>query len=1130
MRGVRKGKSLLKILIMTFVVLMALTVLQLNIKALSVAAVASSQDPVPPRIAYGSLLAHLLSTTDPIPGRQWFGSRLAEVASTQDPVPAREWLKAALAAVASGQDPIPVRQSFISGLAAVASSQDPIPGRQSFSSGLAAVASGQDPIPVRQWFGSGFATVASGQDPVPVGPQQLESLLSYFIIDLGEGGLINVNLRDGALIYRAHDLAFQNIVFDRVYNSRTKFANKFNASWLFNYDRKVYEGTDGSVSVITTSGQRYLYIPKGDGTYIKPAGATLELRKSGEGQRYFLLGDKAGNLWEYYDAAGNLQQVRTRMDGVNLYYEGNALVAVGSTAEGAEVRLLMGAGSNPESVIDPENRNVRYIQDESGRLKSVITAGEVQVTYEYSGRLMTGIIDGLNQKTQIGYDELGRVSTIKNADGQVTAFEYGDLNTVVYMPEEQVLRYNFNSAGNVISIYERDTFIAGYTWERQRLTSLTDAEKNTYRYNYDELGRLISAVDPLLGETIYTYDDYDNLTSVVDPEGLSYSFEYDRENRLIAMRDGLDQVYRYEYDTVNNYITVIDPAGKPLTYKLDGRGNFAEVQDVTGTALSSRFDFANRLALSEVYDKEGWVYAATELGYDDLHRLISIKDLAGNTLTRQFDQNGNLLAVQDQKGNGVDYTYTALNQLRTVAFDGREQYSFTYDTLGRLHTANQLGQANDFQLYYNPLGELEVTVDPEGNIAQYSYDPAGNLSGLDWTYQGKTFNTRFEYDAKGELVSAIGYREERTGFAYTTNGQLQNIFYPNGLVQELRYDAVGRVRDFAIAGTELRESYTYDANNNLLTVTDAYEQTSEFTYNALNCLTAETNPYTGERIVYKYDPAGNRVNKTVYNRDGSVKTSTDYAYRGLGGVVTDGRVYEYDLRGNLISDGNRNYVWDALNRLIQVRDRENRVLASFAYDFQGQRVSKTTAAGTTYYYYAGGRVAYETDTIGQITTMYTYDALGRPLTLTRDGVTYYYAINTHGDVLALTDGYGRLVGSYRYDAFGNITELKGELAMLNPFRYAGYSYDVETDLYYIGGNYYDADAGRFLSQTLNVNPTATPLAVNRFVYAGNNPAVSIYRLNAKNYCAICKCIWCLCHKLHPEDRVNPYQGATYQRF
>ena len=56
---------------------------------------------------------------------------------------------------------------------------------------------------------------------------------------------------------------------------------------------------------------------------------------------------------------------------------------------------------------------------------------------------------------------------------------------------------------------------------------------------------------------------------------------------------------------------------------------------------------------------------------------------------------------------------------------------------------------------------------------------------------------------------------------------------------------------------------------------------------------------------------------------------------------------------------------------------------------------------------------------------------------------------------------------YKYDSWGNHS-ISGRLAdtigELNPFRYRGYFYDVETKLYFLQTRYYDPETGRFINR------------------------------------------------------------------
>jgi RHS repeat-associated protein len=125
--------------------------------------------------------------------------------------------------------------------------------------------------------------------------------------------------------------------------------------------------------------------------------------------------------------------------------------------------------------------------------------------------------------------------------------------------------------------------------------------------------------------------------------------------------------------------------------------------------------------------------------------------------------------------------------------------------------------------------------------------------------------------------------------------------------------------------------------------------------------------------------------------------------------------------------------------------------------------------------------------INNILAEYTWDAEGNPVSMTKNGTTYYYHLNGHGDVVALTDQNGQIVSEYEYVARGNILSQSGTLASENPYRYAGYRYDEATGLYYLMARYYDAETGRFLTRDKFHGFEDDPKSLNQYAYAHGNP-------------------------------------------
>lgn len=95
------------------------------------------------------------------------------------------------------------------------------------------------------------------------------------------------------------------------------------------------------------------------------------------------------------------------------------------------------------------------------------------------------------------------------------------------------------------------------------------------------------------------------------------------------------------------------------------------------------------------------------------------------------------------------------------------------------------------------------------------------------------------------------------------------------------------------------------------------------------------------------------------------------------------------------------------------------------------------------------------------------DAQNRPAIVEFNGTKYGYLYNLQGDVIGLIDSANTEVVKYTYDAWGKPLSVTGSLAntigYYNPFRYRGYVYDVETGLYYLRSRYYNPNWGRFVN-------------------------------------------------------------------
>ena len=195
-----------------------------------------------------------------------------------------------------------------------------------------------------------------------------------------------------------------------------------------------------------------------------------------------------------------------------------------------------------------------------------------------------------------------------------------------------------------------------------------------------------------------------------------------------------------------------------------------------------------------------------------------------------------------------------------------------------------------------------------------------------------------------------------------------------------------------------------------------------------------------------------------------------------------------DANGNVLTYGDKEYTWNSGRNLESIVDGDNKY--SYAYDENGIRTSKTVNGKTTYYNTKDGVILSQTD--GTNTWYFQYDTSGTPLGFVLNGTQYFYITNQMGDVLAITDTNGSIVGNYEYDAWGKVLTADTDIAKQNPIRYRGYYYDNETDYYYLQSRYYDSNICRFINADI---PEIAQMSkgisagTNLFAYC-NNDAVN----------------------------------------
>jgi RHS repeat-associated protein len=166
--------------------------------------------------------------------------------------------------------------------------------------------------------------------------------------------------------------------------------------------------------------------------------------------------------------------------------------------------------------------------------------------------------------------------------------------------------------------------------------------------------------------------------------------------------------------------------------------------------------------------------------------------------------------------------------------------------------------------------------------------------------------------------------------------------------------------------------------------------------------------------------------------------------------------------------------------------------ATFIYDGDGNRVSKTVGAVTTQYLVddlnpTGYPQVVEELGGGAVTRQYTYglQRISENQVVNGAWTPSFYGYDGGGNVRQLTNSVGAVTDTYEYDAFGNSITKTGTTP--NNYLYRAEQYDPDLGLYYLRARYMNPLTGRFMSRDPEDGSTFDPSSLHRYLYAGGDP-------------------------------------------
>jgi RHS repeat-associated protein len=727
--------------------------------------------------------------------------------------------------------------------------------------------------------------------------------------------------------------------------------------------------------------------------------------------------------------------------------DGNIFATWTYDANGRAISSQLGNGANMSTIFYNDKNGSRIVTNALGLAESyqftmlqgvpkltevdrlataTVPAATTAYSYDTNGYIasisdwntnLTMIVNDIHDQPLISSEAIGTPAERTATISYLTNFH---LPLQIVAPRKTT-SFTYDNFGNMLTRTEIDT-------STQTVPYSTSGQTRSWTNTFDTLGHLLTSIGPrtdVLATNRFTYDDSNDLSTItdplghmtrltnyngsglpltmIDPNGVITSFTYDIRDRLLSRTVHAasgNATTTFGYDAAEQLTSVTLPDGALLEYQYDTAHRLQSVSNSLGESITFTLDGAGNVIQQNTANASGTLVKTQSAVFDGLSRMLQEIGADSQTNTYTYDGNGNQVSLSDGLENSTAQGFDALNRLVSVidpltnatVFDHDEQDNLTSVTDPRSLVTTYV---------YNGLGQVIQESSPDKGTTVYMPDKAGNRTN--------------EVDARGVVTTRTFDKLNRVTAENFPASPGENITFSYDATNSGNF-GVGRLTGYSdeTGSTTLSYNERGDVIGTTRTI-GGHAYTTSYGYDLADNITNIIYP-SGHVVSYSLDSQG-RINSVTY-RPSSSGTSTLLANNvtylpfgplasllyGNGLVRTNQLDQDYRLTNILTSAGTTNiqnlsFVYNEANNIVAMADN----LASsrsqvFDYD---QDYRLTRAIGL-----------YGVDE-------YTYDADNNRLTGSEGGVvqTYNYS-STANQLLSIAKG-GE-TRSFSYTLNGNI--------------------------------------------------------------------------------------------------------------
>jgi RHS repeat-associated protein len=552
-------------------------------------------------------------------------------------------------------------------------------------------------------------------------------------------------------------------------------------------------------------------------------------------------------------------------------------------------------------VTDPFGRTAQFFYNPNNQLAQITDTQGMTSQFTYgSGDFIQTLTTGYGStsfSTSTGPNDQERTIIVTNPDASQEMVKGVAQSDV--MPDSDpanTVPTGFNISNAYLEY--RNTFY----WDRKAMVEapgdFTKARIYQFLHGDNQVkGRVIETMKmPLENRVWYLYQGQQVPHVLNEGSGLDNPTQVAR-----VLDDGTTQLYQYQYNTLGNLTQAIDPLGRITNFTLDPNGiDVLIISRVTGQNSSDvlvTFTYnsqhlpltitdAARQTTIITYTPAGQIRTITDpkqrkttFTYDPSRYLSSVDGpLAGSTAktTYTYDNVGRIRTVTDALGFARVFAYDNLDRVTSITYPDQSQEQFQYTLLGLGTYTDRLNRPTAFT--YDSLQRLIQVTDPLNRNVQYEYCGCGAISAL-IDPLGQT--TYWDYDIEGRNTKKTYADGSSAHYTYeTTTSRLASATDSKGQITSYQYNADDTRAQVVYENAPNPTPsvlFSYDIYyQRLISMTDGTGET-QYNYNPIG-----TSPTLGagrlaavdsrfSQLRYGYDEAGQVVSRTI---DGLTETTS----------------------------------------------------------------------------------------------------------------------------------------------------------------------------------------------------------------------------------------------------------------